>query len=243
MPVDVKGLVEDIKVLIGVVAKAEGKAVLHTIELAGRYVQLRGSVRNGRWLKVLEGLKVSPRVASRYLAIGDTWWVQDQPPGADLLAQLPSDLCKLEQLAKLSPEELPKFLSVVPCKTCGRGKVIKLVESWIGEKPSASADQKVTVKDLKKRWADYVRRMVNAIGSLDDQAADDEIRGQLLADLEAKFSEVEEALTEPDPVREEPGEEVEPPFTEEEEAEEEAQDLDDEYEDDGDPEYGELQAS
>jgi len=193
MPDPVTGLVEDIKVLTTKMAKAEGNAVLHVIELARLYVELRQSVKKRQWERTLTELGVSLRVASRYLVIGESWWLQD-PPGSDELTLLPCDLEKLEQLSKLSPHHLPVVLQAVRCKEVSRGAVISAVQRVLGGKPPAPADDEVTVKSLKKKLSGYVRRFVNVIEELREEDLDAQARQDLWGELQAEFSEVEAAL-------------------------------------------------
>jgi len=187
-------LIGKIKNQLDLVAEKEGNSVLAGIELGKLYVDLRTKVRPRQWEKTLRGLNVNPRVASRYLTIGGSWWATGQALGTVLLAQMPCDVQKLESLSRLSPESLPTCLKLIDCKTGSRGAVISAVKRLLNESPAASEERQVTVKILKKRWDDYIHRIVDAIDSLDDQDIDEQARQELLDEFLAKFTEVEEAL-------------------------------------------------
>jgi hypothetical protein len=189
-------LVDKIKAALQKMDQDHAAVVLQAIELGRLFVALRKKVRRGVWEKTLKDLGFDPRVVCRYLALGESWWT-NQAIGPDLLAQLPCDPHKLVWLCRLSPEELPNFLKVVDCKDGSRGAVIKAVQQIRGEKPPASAEQQVTIQALKKRWADYVNRMVAAIDSLPEETVDEQTRQQLRDELYAKFAELEEALEPP----------------------------------------------
>jgi len=192
MPADgFNTLISKIRGQLSRVAENEGAAIVSVIELALLYVELREKVRKRQWEKTVTDLGVCPRFAGRYLHIGASWWTQAQALSSDLLAQLPCDVHKLEWLSKLSREDLLACLKLVDCKTCSRGAVIKAVQRMLGVTRAASEEQPVTVKELRKRWADYIRRMVDAIDRL---TVDDQTREQLLDELQSQFAEVEESL-------------------------------------------------
>jgi len=187
-------LIAEIKARISLTAEQEGHAILSVIELARLYVRLKNSVRKHQWEKTLGELGVNPRVASRYLLIGERWSTPENTPCSAILSQLPCDVHKLEWLARVNPEELSSILKIVDCKTGSRGAVIRGVQRLLGERPAASDERQSTVEDVKKRWSDYIRRTVDAIYSLPDPDVDGEARQQLLEALQVQFAEVEDAL-------------------------------------------------
>jgi len=195
MQVDnVKALVSEIKARLDKVAEKEGAVILSIIELADLYGKLRKSVRDSQWEKRLAELGQHPRVVSRYLSIGRSWWGSNVARVSTFLPQMPIDVHKLEWLAKLSPEELPYCVKLIDCKHSSRGAVIQAVQRMIGERPAASEDRHTSVKDLKKRWSDYIRRMVSAIDNLGDRDVDGKVRQDLWDEMQAKFAEVEKIL-------------------------------------------------
>jgi len=191
-------LIEKIKVELGLMAHKEGQAVLSVIEKARLFVELKQSAGKRAWERSLRELDIHPRIAYRYLVIGQCGWTRSLTQGSHLLTQLPCDLQKLEWLSKLNQEQLPTFLKVVPCKDASRGCVIQAVQRMIGEQPSASDDRQITIDVLKKRWANYVNRLVEDIEDLVTEEIDATTRQQLLEELTSTFCEIEEILTPPE---------------------------------------------
>jgi len=220
VPTNIDTLVEGIKVLNSKMDKAEGKAVLHTIELASMYVELRQNVKNRQWERTLKEVGISPRVASRYLTIGESWWL-DQQPGPDELARLPWDLEKLESLSKLSVEALPIVLKSINPRQDSRGAVKAAVQRVTGGSPSEPADDEITVKKLQKQLSNYVHCMVNVIEDLEEHDLDDEAKEELWNTLQATFSEVKQVLHPSEevaePTAEQPADEDEDDFSNTEE--------------------------
>jgi len=188
-------LIDKIKAGPKKIADLEKSSVVEIFELARNLVELRRRVSRGKWAKTLPALGICPRVVCRFLAIGESCLVTQGLLDAELLCQLPADLHKLEWVAKLSLEELKPFLKLIHCKEDSRHAVIHAVQRMIGYIPPAPKEQQASVKHLKKRWADYVSRMVKAIEGLDDQDVDDQTLQQLKDEFLTKFTEVEDALS------------------------------------------------
>jgi len=138
---------------------------------------------------------VEPRVAQRYLNIGGGCLSQEDNLPEDLLKLLPCDLDKLEAISELAFEQVPDFLKLIDCKHASRGAVRVAVKRLRGDQPAASDEPPVSVKDVKKRWQDYVRRMVEAIAKLPDGDVDNEVRKHLLDEFASTFAELEDLLS------------------------------------------------
>jgi hypothetical protein len=205
MNLTIPALIEKIKAQTFKTAKSEGAAVLETIELGRLYKALKTRVKKGLWAKTLKGIDVEARVADRYITIGESWWAADQTHGSDSLPLdlLPCDLHKLCWICRLTPEQLSNFLKIFDCKRSSRGTVIKAVQRLKGDQRPASEDQPVTVKTLKKKWKYYVGLTVQAICNLKDGEIDETVRQELLDEMLASFSDVEEALAPSQPAQDE----------------------------------------
>jgi hypothetical protein len=205
-PVD--DLMAQIKSETHLMARRQGDAVLHAINLGRLYAALKKAVKKGRWARTLKSLSVDPRVADRYITIGESWWGTAQTQGSEPLpvSLLPCDVQKLSWLCRLNREQLSFFLSIVDCNNGSRGTVIKSVQQTLGLKPAASEEQPVSVKALKQKWRSYVERMVEAIDNLTEDI-NDETRRQLFDEMSADFTEVEDAIV---PAQPEPDDVVEP---------------------------------
>jgi hypothetical protein len=188
-------IVEKIKAELGTAAHKEGQAVLSVIETARLFVELKQSAGKRAWERSLRELDIHPRTAYRYLVIGQCGWTSSLTQGSHLLTQLPCDLQKLEWLSRLSQDQLAHLLKVVSCKDASRGCVIQAVQRLIGEQPSASEERQITIDVLKKRWANYVNRLVEDIEDLVTEEIDATTRQQLLEEFSSKFYEIEEMLT------------------------------------------------
>jgi hypothetical protein len=193
MTTQVTSLVHNIKARLEEMAKSEGETVRHAIELARLFTELKQQVGRRNWERTLQELGISPRVACRYLAIGNSWWL-DQPLGPEVLALLPCDLQKLESLSRLSPPFLEVVIKAIDCKEASRGAVISAVHKVLGDEPAAPKGREITVEKLKNQWEGYVRRMVDVIEDIQDEDFDEETRQLVWNELQAKFAEVEELL-------------------------------------------------
>jgi len=172
----------------------DGMSILKIIELASLYIHLQANVRPKQWGKTLEELGVHVRVANRYLIIGGSWWPK-HPPGPELLSLMPNDVHKLEWIARLPSESLATFLRTIDCREGSRGAVIAAVQRVLGTRKKSPKAPKMTWQDLKKRWSDYVDRMIDAIDNLGDQEIDETCCKELVDSLRAKYVEMEDALT------------------------------------------------
>ena len=185
------------------IAEAEGNLIANAIRLGKLFAELR-AVAKRRWQRELEDLGFSPRVVSRYLKLGTSWWAENATQGSDFLAQLPNDLHKLEYLCRLTREQLVQFLAIVDCRECSRSELIAMVQRLLGEKVQAtSTTAKRSIDTILKDWDRSVSRILDAIDGLGDEAKAEESRMRLSEGLHKRFSEVEEILN--------PVEEAEPP--------------------------------
>jgi hypothetical protein len=141
------------------------------------------------WLDKLSQIGIHERVARRYLTIGECWPTDDRTPESGLLEQMPYDLLKLEWLCRLKPEDLGAFVRTCDCRTEPRGSLIKRVQRMLGETPSDSGKDAPGLDPLRKESESYVRRMLKAAESLDDNQ-----RQELAKEVEAKFLELQQAL-------------------------------------------------
>jgi hypothetical protein len=144
-------MIIDIQTCIDEYVGIEGDCVLVVFELGEMLAQLKACVkRDGLWAESAALLGYSVRYADRLVAIGESGWAT-QTPADEVLAQLLSDVEKLEWLSKLTPEQLSIVLKGCNVKEATRGKVIAEVKKQIGERPSASAPQEVTVTKVKRK--------------------------------------------------------------------------------------------
>jgi len=190
---DISVLIQKIKDAMSLAAVDEGKVVLHHIELARLYSELRGLVKRRKWEETLKGIGVSPRVANRYLAIAKGWWVAREL-APDLLSKLPCDVHKLEQLSKLTVEQLTAVTTSLDCKDCSRAQVTESVIRWIGDKPNLSTDEDEIAKALKKRWSSHSKAMVTVATDVFEEGFQPSERKKLLDELYANMAEIEKAL-------------------------------------------------
>jgi len=198
MAIDANQVVERIKEKSQAIAKTEQQFVLDVIDLGRLFVTLKENVKRFRWLKELKDLKCHPRVVSRYLIIGYSWW-GNQTPGSNILAKLPSDLHKLEWLCRVTPDQLKHLLVNLDCRELSRDEVIEAVQRNLGQSTKvARKAARLSVEEVAKRWDDYVDRTLNAIDLLDeDDVENEEGIQQFLERLEAGVAAIRETLQPP----------------------------------------------
>jgi hypothetical protein len=167
------------------------------IEQARLMVQLRVKARKNWEDTCKKKLNLDPRVARRYLKVGEKWSDQNRTPGSDLLATLPSDLHKLEALCQLTVDQLKTLSGQIDLRKVERAEVIAKVKALVGkggeEKPDSSP-----VLAVLNRWDAFATRVVKDVKNL-DQAGRQEFAEEL-DDLVQRLQEgVHDALQVPGP--------------------------------------------
>jgi hypothetical protein len=123
----------------------ERDCALAVIELGKMLAHLKACVKRDRlWAETVALLGYSVRYAGRLVVIGESGWAT-QTPADEVLAQLPSDVEKLEWLSKLTPEQLSIVLKGCNAKEADYGEVIAEVTEQHCERLLASAPQEVSV--------------------------------------------------------------------------------------------------
>jgi hypothetical protein len=140
--------------------RAEGNLVGSKIRLGMRLLQLRAEAKR-TWAQQLKTLGFSPRVASRYLLLGESELAGIGPNGSDLLARLPAEMHKLEWLCRLTIDQLRELLDNLDCKDTERGQVIAAVKKALGQ-----ADEAPTAPDIVKATARIFKTLRAAIDQL-----------------------------------------------------------------------------
>jgi hypothetical protein len=199
----VVSLIETIRAKSESIASGEGNLVQLVIDLAKDFVALKQQCKR-RWLRELSKLGYHPRVASRYLAVGNSWWCDSVSPiGTHLTQRLPYDLHKLAALSQLSREDLEELLKDIDPQREGRSRVIKAVQRRQGIRAETERKaKKISGEDLLRKWDKYVGSTLDAIEVLGEDAATEAGRKELARKMEEQFFEIQDAL-DPQPEDEE----------------------------------------
>jgi hypothetical protein len=189
-------IVEQFKEKAELLRKNEVASVPLIIDQARIMVQLRTKARKN-WEEVCEQkLKIHPRVARRYLKIGENWSDADRTPGSDVLARLPSDLHKLEALAELPLDLLTTLSGQLDLRRMERTEVIAKVKGMMGkgEGQHSEADPVLAVFN---KWDSFAARLVKEVEGLD--GAGRQRFGEELEDLMQQLQEALDKALEPSP--------------------------------------------
>jgi hypothetical protein len=155
MTKEVKDLVNRLVENHALAQKSQSSAVPHILNVARDISQLRKRVRTG-WQEICEEkLGLDPRVAQRYRKIGDAW-PNEQTPGSDVVAKLPTSLHKLEALCELTQDQLRQLVEDEPnLRNLERPEVLKLVKEITG---TDEDDQREAERRSDVKFSAYLRR-------------------------------------------------------------------------------------
>ena len=186
----VSEIVEQFKQKEGLLSKNDTASVPLVIDQSRLLVQLRTKARKN-WEKVCEEkLKIAPRVARRYVKIGEKWSTADLTPGPDLYETLPYDLHKLEALCELSLDQLKQLSRQFNLRKMERTEVIGKVNAMLG-KQTKTTSQTSPVVSLLTKWDSFVDRMADEVKKLDNAG-----RQQVEEELETLFAQLRDSLEE-----------------------------------------------
>lgn len=219
-------IIDQFKAKAEQIRQHENASVPLIIDQGRLMAQLRTKARKN-WEETCEKkLKLHPRVARRYLKIGQKWSTPDRTPGSALLPKLPSDLQKLDALCELSPEQLKKLTGQIDLQKLERNEVIAKVKAITGKTQEQDSNAK-SVEAVFDKWDAFVARFAKDVKQLDaaGQKEVNEELDDLVQQLREELAKEEKADTLP------PGEtneetEDEEPVGEEEEQEEDGNSKD-----------------
>jgi hypothetical protein len=173
-------------------ASNEGRLVQAHIAIGCRFVQLKAAVKKvrGRWATRIAQLGYAPRVARRYLKLGQSWW---GGLNESVLNQLPRDLEKLDWLCRLSKEQLDQVLEKHNCKRLDRSEVVNIVKEMIGPHTNRkSCDPGTLLHNAVKRF--FTKSVVDAEKWGEKQSQTKTCR-RILQTLDNGYQELRKALS------------------------------------------------
>lgn len=178
-PVDVVApLLKKICVAQKQIDKQEGRVLSSHITMGQLLADLRPLAKK-TWAKQLDVIEMSPRVASRYVKLGDSWFGRIGLSESDS-TRLPVDLMKLEWLCRVPQDQLSGLLDKIDCKKATRSEVIAAVRDALGEtKPTRTVSAVQVVERLLRRLLNTVRELGHQ-----DLAVMDQVRHALAAGLQ-----------------------------------------------------------
>ena len=128
---EIAGLLEQILAEQKKIILNEGIIILSLIAIGKHLARLR-SLAKRNWAKSLNHIPICPRVASRYLLLGESWLADIGLNESDLLHHLPADLMKLEWVCRLNANQLQELLRTTDPKKASRSEVIRHVKEILG---------------------------------------------------------------------------------------------------------------
>jgi hypothetical protein len=185
----IKTLVNEIVKEHQKIDRYEGDVVASHIRIGGRLTKLRLLAKK-TWAKQLNALKISPRVANRYLTIARSWPNEIGLSESDLLPRLPADLLKLEWLCRVPQAQLGDLLDKLDCKKATRSQVIAAVREALGEDPPTRAEP-----DVEEFVDRFIARLVKTVERLHETFPQTERQDRARELLVARLPKVRDALT------------------------------------------------
>jgi hypothetical protein len=114
------------------------------------------------WMQQLARVGIDARAARRYVQLGNTELARVGSGAPDLIAGLPTDLVKLEQVSRVPVDQLPQLLGHVDPKEASRGRVAAAVRELLGgpKRPTRAAP------DLEKEIRGAFKRLNAVFGRI-----------------------------------------------------------------------------
>jgi hypothetical protein len=167
--------------------RQEGDVVGACFRLGRLLAELRRLARRD-WSKRSKALGIHPRVARRYVRLGESELARSGLPESDLLCRLPADLMKLEWLCRLTAEQLRELLGRLDARGASREKVVAAVKAVLSgdDTPARPAP------DLAALLERVFRRLDGVLERLEE--ADPGQRGRVRDLLAGGLRRVERAL-------------------------------------------------
>jgi len=205
MATDLSTLVQQIKAVQQAIQGDESNIVLRMVELGELLIRLRRK-GGGDWGRHASELGYPPRIATRYMLLGKSWWANNRLRESGLTKELPTDLLKLEWLCRLTHEQLVEGLNNWRCREWSRSQLIDAVKLKLDFKAKVKPVQAVTIDRIREECDKFVERVLEAIETSPEEMADPTARQRLLDELQSKFAEVERVLDSSEEVGEQPAE-------------------------------------
>jgi hypothetical protein len=170
------------------IAGNEDKVVASHVSIGRALAELRKLAKKD-WAVRLKRLDISPRVASRYIKLGESELARIGLLESDLPGKLPPDLMKLEWLCKLTADQLRDLQGRLDLKKANRHKVIEAVKGVLNlpSKPKAAPG-------LGKAVASALKRLCDAVGRIDAEVEDPADRQHIREQVLRGLHEVEKNL-------------------------------------------------
>jgi len=183
-------IAKEFKAKMELLEQNESAALPVIIDQGRLMVQFRIKARKDWETTCEKKLNISPRVARRYLKIGERWATQDQTPGPELLTKLPSDLHKLEALCDLSSDQLKTLSSQIDLRKVERTEMIAKVRAIIGK---GSQQQSISdpVLSVFNKWDTFSFRLAKDVKQLNDHE-----KQNFIDEMEDNFQQLREKLEE-----------------------------------------------
>jgi len=162
----------------------EGNVVVSLFGIGRHLAKLRPLARK-TWKLQLDAIGMSPRVANRYVKLGESEIGLNE---SDLLKRLPSDLMKLEWLCRLSVVQLSGLLDSLDCKKATRSEVIAAVREVLGE------SKPVKTPDIEKEIKGLINRLIDTVESLEE--SEPEVQNRVRKSLKANLNLLEKKISE-----------------------------------------------
>jgi hypothetical protein len=169
----------------------EGPLVANLIRIGTLLSELK-PLAGRTWTTTARELGYHPRAASRLQKIGRRWQAEIGTEGSERLARLPPDPQKLEQLCRLSPEQLERLLGELDCKKADRKKVADAVKEVLGEEASPRGGG-----DIMKSISRVLTRLTAAVDRWRETDGDPRTRELVRGALADGLGRLQEALGSP----------------------------------------------
>jgi hypothetical protein len=128
--------------LIALIHQEQGKTFGSILNIGKHLGELR-PLAKGDWARQLKALGMSPRVASRHMRISESSLKEIGLNESEIATRMPTDVMKLEWLAKLTLEQVTKLAADLNLKQASRAEVEDAVRELLGQpaaKPRKSTD-------------------------------------------------------------------------------------------------------
>jgi hypothetical protein len=117
--------------LVDLIHKEQGKSLASVIRIGQHLAELRPLAQHGHWAEQCAALGMNTRMASRHMRISESPLKEIGLSESDLAVKIPTDLNKLEWLAKLPLQQVVTLAAELNLKLASRDKVEEVVRKLV----------------------------------------------------------------------------------------------------------------
>jgi hypothetical protein len=190
----IKAELEKIKAEEKLMVKNEAAILLNRVAVGVQLIDLKAAAKKDKkpWAEACKETGLHARVARRHMRVASSEWAKNGLNESDLSERLPTDLLKLELLAKLDGQQIRQLLKENDPKHLERSELIHIIKQVLNE--TKAPKTKPIAARIKERARRFTQQSLEDIARWKADGPDDTARKNCLDELSAMLGEVTSAL-------------------------------------------------